>query len=92
MVTGMRNSISGVGSRSAPVTASASVIEWPTVNARHHPEAVPPVAAPVDGGQREQEQNVIHRLQIGDVAEAQMDEGEKLGHGGSATAGLPVRE
>ena len=33
IVTGIRNSMSGVGSRSAPVTASASVIEWPMVKA-----------------------------------------------------------
>ena len=33
IVTGIRNSINGVGSRSAPVTASARVIECPTVNA-----------------------------------------------------------
>ena len=33
MVSGMRNSIRAVGSTTAPVTASASVTEWPAVNA-----------------------------------------------------------
>ncbi len=33
MVTGIRNSISSVGSARTPATVSASVMEWPTVNA-----------------------------------------------------------
>ena len=33
MVSGMSSSIKADGSRTAPVTASASVTEWPTVNA-----------------------------------------------------------
>jgi len=33
IVKGMRNSIRAVGSTTAPVTASASVAEWPMVNA-----------------------------------------------------------
>ena len=33
MVTGIRNSIRSIGSSTAPLTARASVSEWPTVNA-----------------------------------------------------------
>ena len=47
---------------------------------RDDPEAVPPVASVIDRGQRQQEEDVIHRGQIGDVAEAEMDEDEELGH------------
>ena len=61
IVTGIRNSISGVGRRSAPVTASASVIECPTVNAVTTQSSSPPVAAAIDRRQREQEQDVVER-------------------------------
>src|SRR5438094_2901178 len=48
---------------------------------RDHPQAVPPIAQPVDGREREQEQNVVHRLEIGNVAEAEGDVGGELAHG-----------
>src|SRR5205814_2371763 len=46
-----------------------------------HPERVPPVAPAVDGCEGEQEEHVVEGFRIGDVVEAQVYEGEQLGHG-----------
>ena len=59
IVTGMRNSISGVGRRSAPVTASASVIEWPTVNAVTTQSESRQSRPAIDGREGQQEQDVV---------------------------------
>src|SRR5687767_12595786 len=44
------------------------------------PEGFPPVAWPIDGGQSEQEEKMVHRLQISDVPEAKLNKGEEVLH------------
>ena len=71
IVTGMRNSITRDGSTSAPVTASASVTEWPTVNAVTTHTHSRQSSKPVDRREREQKQDVVGAARVRDVAEAQ---------------------
>src|SRR5436190_9155979 len=46
----------------------------------HHPEHVAQVAEPVDRGERDQEEHVVERFHVEDVAHAELREGEQLAH------------
>jgi hypothetical protein len=80
IVIGIRNSISAGGSVSASVTASASVIRVTDRRRGHHPQSVPRIAESVDRRQRQQEQNVVHGLDVDDMTEAKLDESRQGVH------------
>ena len=81
MVTGMRNSIER---RRQPDRARDRERERDRVahgERGDHPERVAPVAAAVDRGEREEEEHVVQRRRVGDVVQAELDEGGELAHG-----------
>jgi hypothetical protein len=47
---------------------------------RDHPEAVPPIPPLIDRGEGEQKEDVVKRLGIDDVVEAEMYEAQEFTH------------
>src|SRR4051794_39418158 len=50
---------------------------------RDHPEAVSPIAPLINRGEGEQEQDMVERLGVDDMAEAEMDEAQEVAHDSS---------
>ena len=52
----------------------------------HDPERVAPVAPSIDGGERDEEQEMVERREIRDVPKSQGDEGNDVAHSDSSRA------
>ena len=84
MVTGMRNSMRARRQRHRAGDGERERDRVAHREGAHHPHARAPLPAVIDGRQGEQEEYVVERAGIGDMAEAEPHEGEELAHRSSA--------